>query len=82
MLPPRRQADEHQLARLGAGQRQCHSAHHREGRQQDLPQALAPEARVRTGQEHHPDHGHRLLLCEYTPPAWLAALVATHNKKE
>ena len=65
VLPPRGPADEHQLARLSAGQRQRHAPHHREGRQQDFPQALALEACLSAWEEHHPDHGHRLLLCKY-----------------
>lgn len=66
VLPPRRPPDEHQLAGVGSSQRQRHAAHDRAGRQQDLPQTAALETRVPAGEEHDPDHGHRLLLREYT----------------
>lgn len=77
MLPPWRQADEHQLARLRPGQRQRHAPHHREGGQQNLPQTPAPEARMPTWKKHHPDYSHRLLLCEYTPPVRCMATNST-----
>lgn len=68
VLPPRGPADEHQLAGLGAGQRQRHAAQHRARRQQDVAQAPLPEARLPARPEHHPDHRHRLLLREWGRP--------------
>lgn len=65
VLPPRRQADEYELAGFCSGVRQRDASRHRQGREQDFAQAPLPEGRVSTWQEHDTDHRLRLLLREY-----------------
>ena len=75
VFPPRRPANEHQLAGLGDRQRQRYSAEHRTRRRRrwrrrrrrkdNAPSTALPQERLPAGSKHHPDHCNRLLLCQY-----------------
>lgn len=64
MLPPRRPADEHELAGECASVGECNSVSDRPGREQDIPQTIVPERSLPTRTEHDTDHSICVLLCE------------------
>jgi len=67
MFPPRRPANEHQLAGVCAGVCERNAPLYRPGRTQNLAQTVVSEGCVFTWAQHHSNYCFCMLLCKYLP---------------